>query len=105
MDASRTIGRSAARAGRPDIQFYVARPACGSRRLDEGRTKPSTTKDPKVHEGRPCRQKPSCYFVLFVLADSRIEGFHRARARTRVTSSGCSLSPIHVSTAIVTIWL
>jgi hypothetical protein len=26
MDASRTIGRSAARPGRPDIHFYVARP-------------------------------------------------------------------------------
>src|SRR5450755_4861870 len=30
MDASRTIGRSAARPGRPDIHFYVARPRSAS---------------------------------------------------------------------------
>ena len=30
---------------------------------------------------------------------------YRARASTRVTSSGCSLSPIQSSTAMVTIWL
>ena len=30
---------------------------------------------------------------------------YRARARTSVTSSGCSLSPIQSSTAMVTIWL
>jgi hypothetical protein len=30
---------------------------------------------------------------------------YRARASTSVTSSGCSLSPIQSSTAMVTIWL
>ena len=30
---------------------------------------------------------------------------YRARARTSVTSSGCSLSPIQFSTASITIWL
>jgi len=43
------------------------------------------------------RRRYGCY-ALFLSS-------YRARARTRVTSSGCSLSPIQVSTAIVTIWL
>jgi hypothetical protein len=36
---------------------------------------------------------------------SRSPRFYRARASTSVTSSGCSLSPIQSSTAVVTIWL
>jgi hypothetical protein len=35
----------------------------------------------------------------------RIRCHYLARASTRVTSSGCSLSPIQSSTAMVTIWL
>ncbi len=39
------------------------------------------------------------------LAFLREVGIYRARARTSVTSSGCSLSPIQFSTAVVTNWL
>lgn len=33
------------------------------------------------------------------------DNYYRALARTNVTSSGCSFSPIQLSTAMVTIWL
>ena len=54
MDASRTIGRSAARPGRPDIHFYVARPnrKCGPRPFE----RQSKSCSRSVSYSSPCRR-------------------------------------------------